>query len=454
MTRTVRILRQAEKETREVDDITAEKKKGILIGVFIGCIVTLSVFGIRGMLEKTKISEEVRNFEHVIMGWDYVSDKRFVAEKSSKSGYNTVAPLWYQIEGSKTDVNGVSLKITSDSEYVRLAHENGYRVWAMLSDGFSPSRSRLIFENEDKMNSIVDSIVADVVKKDIDGVNIDFEGDGRSNREGFTRFVTLLSEKLRESGKVTSVDVTGYDTYSLSSYYDRSALAEVCDYIVLMGYDEHWSGSKVAGSVSSLVWVKGNLEKTLKEVPSEKLVLGIPFYTRAWRVVEGEGVEVVNSYVNVRSKPSTDGEKLGAAKEGSFYKFLESVSIDYAGKAEVWHKINFNGKEAYVHSDYVRVKDYGEEGRASSKAYAIRIQSNIIRDNNPQTALDEKTGQNLAVYQNSDGSLTKIWMEDELSLKARAGIVKELGLAGVAAWRLGYEEDDTWKHVVEGLIEK
>lgn len=436
---------------RGADDITGEKKKGILIGMLIGCMLTLSVAGIWDLMKQQELGEEVESFEHVIMGWDYVSDKKFVSKKSSDSGYNTVAPLWYEIQGSKTDVEGVSLKIKSDSAYVKLAHENGYRVWAMLSDGFSPTRSRLIFENEEKMNSIIDDIVSDVVKKDIDGVNVDFEGDGRKNTEGFTRFVTLLSKKLKEDGKVISVDVTGYDTYSLSSYYDRPALSKVCDYIVLMGYDEHWSGSTVAGSVSSLEWVRGNVEKTLREVPPEKLVLGIPFYTRAWRVVEGQGVEVTNSYVNVRSAPSTESERLGRANRGSFYKFIDSVSIDASGKTSIWHKINFDGNEAYVHSDYARVRDYGERGRASSKAYAIRIQNNIVMDNNPNISLDEKAGQNLAVYQNGDKSLTKIWLEDELSLRSRAEIVRGFGLAGVAAWRLGYEDEDTWEHVVEGL---
>ncbi|KDR96768.1 SH3 domain-containing protein [Peptoclostridium litorale DSM 5388] len=436
---------------REENDITGDKKKGILMGILIGCVVTAGLFGIWSKVKDFEFGKKETEYEHVIMGWDYLADKKFVSEKSAESGYNTVAPLWYKIEGSKSDIDGVRLKITSDSEYVNLAHKNGYKVWAMLSDGFSPTRSRLIFENEDKMNSIIDTIVEDVDAKGIDGVNVDFEGDGRKNREGFTRFVSILSQKLKESGKVISVDVTGYDSYSLSSYYDRAELSKMCDYIILMGYDEHWSGSKVAGSVSSIGWVKGNIESTLEEVPPEKLVLGIPFYTRTWRVVEGQGVEVTNAFVNVRKAPSTDGEKLASVKKGTFYKLLGSVDGEEIAGSSKWYSINYNGSEAYVHSKYVSALDYGNEGRASSKAHAIRIQNNMLKEKNMQVALDEASGQNIAVYENGDGSLTKIWLEDETAIKKRMEIVKELGLAGVSAWRLGYEDESTWKHVVEGL---
>ena len=413
--------------------------------------MTAGLFGIWNKVKDFEIAKKETEYEHVIMGWDYLADKKFVSEKSSEAGYNTVAPLWYKIEGSKSDIDGVRLQVSSDSEYVNLAHKNGYKVWAMLSDGFSPTRSRLIFENEDKMNSIIDTIVEDVVAKNIDGVNVDFEGDGRKNREGFTRFVSILSQKLKENGKVISVDVTGYDSYSLSSYYDRAALSKMCDYIILMGYDEHWSGSKVAGSVSSIGWVKGNIEKTLEEVPPEKLVLGIPFYTRTWRVVEGQGVEVTNAFVNVRSAPSTDGKKLASVKKGTFYKLLGIVEGEEIAGSSKWYGINYNGSEAYVHSKYVSASDYGNEGRASSKAHAIRIQNNMLKEKDMEVALDEASGQNIAVYENGDGSLTKIWLEDETAIKARMEFVKELGLAGVSAWRLGYEDDSTWKHVVEGL---
>lgn len=436
---------------REENDITGEKKKGILVGLLIGCLVTTGLFGIWNKVKNFDFGKKKVDYEHVIMGWDYLADRKFVSQKSSETGYNTVAPLWYKIEGSKNNIDGVKLKVTSDSEYVSLAHKNGYRVWAMLSDGFSPTRSKLIFENEDKMNSIIDTIVADVVEKDIDGVNVDFEGDGRKNREGFTKFIGVLSQKLKENGKVISVDVTGYDSYNLSSYYDREALSQTCDYIILMGYDEHWSGSKVAGSVSSIEWVKGNIESTLEEVPPEKFVLGIPFYTRTWRVVEGQGVEVTNAFVNVRSTPSTEGKKLASVKKGTFYKLLGSENGEKISGNSKWYKINYNGSEAYVHSKYVRALDYGNEGRASSKAHAIRIQNKMLSEKSMNVEFDEQSGQNIAVYENGDGSLTKIWLEDETAIKARMDLVKELGLGGISAWRLGYEDESTWKYIVEGL---
>lgn len=59
-------------------------------------------------------------------------------------------------------------------------------------------------------------------------------------------------------------------------------LGKAADYIVMMGYDEHWAGSSIAGSVASLPWVRDGLLELMKEVPSHKIILGVPYYTREW----------------------------------------------------------------------------------------------------------------------------------------------------------------------------
>ena len=49
------------------------------------------------------------------------------------------------------------------------------------------------------------------------------------------------------------------------------------------GVHDGRSGSEQAGSVAELPWTEEGIIATLEEVPNEKLVLGMPFYSRLWK---------------------------------------------------------------------------------------------------------------------------------------------------------------------------
>lgn len=401
-----------------------------------------------------KPDDEILDKDHIIMGWDYSGDINLVKEKSSKTKYNTVSPIWYHITGNKTDYESLGLSVKTNKEYIKLAHKNGYKVWAMLSDGFSPTRSKLLFDNDKKEDEIIDKLVDDVIKNNIDGVNLDFEGDGRKNTKGFLEFSKKLSNKLKEHNKVLSIDVTGYDNFMLSSYYDRKELSKFVDYLCFMGYDEHWSGSKVAGSVSSIDWVEKNIIKMLKEVPSEKIILAVPFYTRVWRVVEGEVAYVDNAFVNIRSKPDSNSNKLGVANKNEFFKFKKEVKGQSVGESNIWLEINYEGKTAYIHSNYSSYKNYFKNGRVSTKAYSISRQNKMLEQRDDfKIEYVKEDGQNLAVALNNDESKYKIWLEDEISIKNRSILVNQYDLAGISAWRLNYEDENTWEYYNKYLKE-
>ena len=55
----------------------------------------------------------------------------------------------------------------------------------------------------------------------------------------------------------------------------------VADYVIMMGYDEHFAGGE-PGSVSSISYVKNGISGMLEDVPKEKLINAVPFYTRLW----------------------------------------------------------------------------------------------------------------------------------------------------------------------------
>ena len=107
-------------------------------------------------------------------------------------------------------------------------------------------------------------------------------------------------------------------------HYNRSEVGKVVDYIMIMGYDEHWSTSPKSGSVASIGWVEEGIKNTLKEVPNEKVILGIPYYTRLWAEEEVDGEIKVSSKAYGMSR----GEKF-LKDAGVEAKWLEDVGQYY-----------------------------------------------------------------------------------------------------------------------------
>ena len=161
--------------------------------------------------------------------------------------------------------------------------------------------------------ALADDIVAEALRLDVDGINIDFENLGEVNRDKFTQFMDKLAQKCKGHGLVLSVDVTKHAAgSSWSLCYDRKALGNICDYVVLMAYDQYPAGSSVAGPVASHPWTRDAVDKLLAEVPAGKIILGIPFYNRNWSIegvtyFQEDSVRVTGDAVAIRTEPSTAG---------------------------------------------------------------------------------------------------------------------------------------------------
>lgn len=135
----------------------------------------------------------------------------------------------------------------------------------------------------------MEGILALAKQYQLDGINLDFENIQAADSDRLTDFVGEIAGPLQQGGYTVSIDVTvPSDNGNWSRCYDRKALAEKVDYVMLMAYDEHSRLSPKAGSVASLPWVEQGIRNTLKEVPAEKLVLGMPLYMRDWKEENGK----------------------------------------------------------------------------------------------------------------------------------------------------------------------
>ncbi len=277
--------------------------------------------------------------------WEMMYGKRpNLSEREKIDGLDVISPTWFQIANEK----GVLVN-RSDSEYVKWAHDNGYQVWALFSNDFSnPKMTGEILNNTDVRDEIIRQLLVYSSMYELDGINIDFENVNLKDKDALTQFVRELTPLLREQGLIVSIDVAvpdGSDNWS--KFYDRKALGEVVDYVCLMTYDQHWSSSPIAGSTAQITWVEKNVQKVLNMVPNDKLVLGLPFYTRLWKEEKDRNGRVKVS--NVKALTMSEVKKIIDKKKaevswdeesGQFYAFYNEDDIVYKIWVEDENSIN------------------------------------------------------------------------------------------------------------------
>lgn len=222
--------------------------------------------------------------EPVCLVWHQVTtaqaNQKMAELMANTSGVNVIAPTWFML----TDNEG-NYDCLADADYVDQAHAMGLQVWAAV-DNFNRGdnvQSEVLFASTKARRNLIRQLIADVQAYGIDGLNLDIEGIKPSAGPHYIQFIRELSVNCRKNGIVLSVD--SYVPSAYTAFYNRAEQGRVADYVIIMGYDEHHAGGE-AGSVASLGYEKKGIEDTLREVPADKLISAIPFYTRVWNITD------------------------------------------------------------------------------------------------------------------------------------------------------------------------
>jgi spore germination protein YaaH len=198
-------------------------------------------------------------------------------------GVDVVCATWFSFENTDG-----SLKNLADRGYVDRAHASGIKVWGLLTDNFDGTISHSVLANADTREYVIKQLLAYSALYDLDGINIDFEAVPDTDGELFVQFLRELAPMLHNEGITLSADF--FVPKAWTYYYNRGRCAEVLDYVVVMGYDQHYAGSTEAGSNAEISWSEEAITATLAQgVPEDKLILGIPFYTRCWTINNSTG---------------------------------------------------------------------------------------------------------------------------------------------------------------------
>ena len=213
------------------------------------------------------------------MFWQYGSNLNTLGDKKIE-GVNVVSPTWYELKNTSGEITS-----KFSSSYYSKAKEYGYKIWPIITNGidstnYSASDTSALLKSEYNREKFIKNI-RDIAKKDkLDGINIDFESMKDEDRDLYTQFIRELTPILRNEGITVSVD------FYFVRYIDRQRIGETVDYVALMGYDQKGSWSNEAGSISKVSEVENQINSLINDsqIPSDKIILGVPFYTRLWTV--------------------------------------------------------------------------------------------------------------------------------------------------------------------------
>lgn len=333
---------------------------------------------------------------NICMAWhqvtNYSANTNIASVLSSTKGVNVISPTWFYLN----DNNG-NLANLASLDYVNYCHSQGVEVWALVSNlENKDADSAEVLTHTSKRQNLVNQIVSMAIQYNLDGINLDFESLNQSKvGDAYIEFVRELSIKCANNGIVLSID--NYVPTSYTAFYNRAEQANFADYVVIMGYDEHYAGSD-AGSVSSIGWVKQGVADTLAEVPANQVILGMPFYTRVWQLTKN----------TTSSKDSTDSEDNNDTKDND------------------------------------NTSDYD----VSSKIYGMRAADALLADNGVTKTWDKESGQNYAEFTSGDSTF-KVWLEDASSTEERLKVMQDNKLAGASFWKLGFETSDVWNTIIK-----
>lgn len=268
------------------------------------------------------------------MAWHQVSaeagNSTFPGVIDGVTGLNVISPTWFFLYDNEGTVRSIASR-----EYVDTAHARGLEVWA-LADDFTHAADGVVTKDvlswTSKRKLVIDQMMSEAERCGIDGINIDFEKVSEDAGEDYIQFIRELSIECRKRGLVLSVD--NYVPKHFNAHYEWEEQGIMADYVIIMGYDEHWGGSDVAGSVASIGYVEEGIKTMVEMVPSNKVINALPLYTRIW-TTDGNGA-VTSQAVGIQ----TASEYL--MKNGVAYEWDEETSQNYAefntngGLCQVW----------------------------------------------------------------------------------------------------------------------
>lgn len=311
------------------------------------------------------MEEPVNLVWHQVMSTD--ANNNFAYDTANITGVNVISPTWFCLADNSGNITSIA-----SADYVNQAHEMGMKVWGLIDNFTQDVSTTDILSDTCARQNVIGQLIQSACEVGLDGINVDFEALSEDAGVHFLEFLRELCIECHKNNLILSVDNPVPEDFT--SHYNWAEQGKVADYVIMMGYDEHYTGSD-AGSVASLPWVEKGIQDMLEKIPAERLISAVPFYTRLWK---------------------TSG------------------------------------------------------GAVTSDAIGMDQAQQIIADNQVDTYWDKNTSQNYGTFE-KDNTTYQIWLEDAQSIAVRAKLVPKYKLAGIAEWKLGFENSSIWQVITDNI---
>ncbi|HEY0827956.1 MAG TPA: glycosyl hydrolase family 18 protein, partial [Bacilli bacterium] len=309
----------------------------------------------------------------LFLGWNGSYKPESIKSHVSQTlGLDIDSPTWFELK----DASG-NIEDSSDPGLAAWLKQQNIAIHPLVHNQFNAALTTLFLSNPEAQKKFIAQLIQRAAELGVAGLNIDFESISSKDRDAYTAFIAALTTAAHQRSLIISIDLPrGSIKWNHLTAYDHVKLAGIVDYIITMTYDQHYSGSLSAGSVAGLQWTETGIQEFLSYgIPRDKLLLGIPFYMREWKI-DSNGLLVSNRAI-----------------------FMKDITAFMAEKKAIstW----------------------------------------------------DTTSQQYRVEYMEDGFKYVFWLEDEKSVKLRLDLAKKYDLAGVAAWRLGYDQAELWKMMIK-----
>jgi len=312
--------------------------------------------------------------------WDF--SRGLETLKANPGKFDSISPVIYQLNADG------SLKKTKGDTYKSLqnyANQQGIEVIPSIAM-FDHDLFTKVLQDDENRQRHIDAIISEIQTNNFEGIDLDYESTKLDDKKEYQEFIQKLSARCKEIDAklvITVLAKWGENTYYPSlretrKVQDWKFLSEHADEIRIMAYDYTSQYSEEPGPIAPLPWIELILKKAVREIPKEKIVLGVHNYAFNWAAQE---VEPENDLDRIfKDNPPT--EKLKA--------------------------------DAYTYDQVVSIK----------AKYPGRDQPDLL------------WGENYYLYTREEGSRVLVYI-DENGIAERRKISKKYGIKGVSFWRLG-----------------
>ncbi|WP_216828701.1 glycosyl hydrolase family 18 protein [Alkalihalobacterium elongatum] len=296
------------------------------------------------------IKKELMNLGYYTKYW-HTDMNSYNSLTSFHSYLNSIAITSYDVTVKGT-IEGFEA-----SEAVVFAKENGVVPYVTIQNKFDPAMTHIILSNSTIRTTTVQNMLELVQTKGYNGLNLNFENMYASDRANFNEFVRELVTVFRAYNYPVIVSVpakTGdFPTWAWSGTFEYRIIGELADYVQVMTYDQHGSWG-TPGPVAGLNWVENVLKYATSEIPSEKILIGLPAYAYDWNLDQPANNRAI-TWRNVKNLINTTNATIqwDNQAQSPFFNYTDANGHKHtvwfeneksiALKTELVHKYNLGG---------------------------------------------------------------------------------------------------------------